>query len=312
MKRWLVFLLCAFLLTGCSVTIDPAEEQQDDEYVPETFNAWQLMQQQLAEQKEEAAQQELEEKQQQAHNPEKPIPLIEHQEGEVLHYLALGDSLTQGVGDEEDHYGWTGRLSDALIPWPMISTVELDNRGKNGRRSDQLLKLLEKGHYDKELAQADLLSISIGGNDVMKVVKKDLFGLSSTVPFKEELLAYRERYIDILAYIREHNPTAPLIILGFYNPFTLITDEQTDFHALMEDWNNVMETMALTDVNACYIPIDDLFLTNDDLVYHTDFFHPNAEGYNNMTTRVIETLQGCDIEQMSDGSIGFERMTLRE
>lgn len=306
MKVWLLLLLgSCFLLTGCSVTIDPATEQEEERaYYPETFNEWQALYEEQQEQQEA--------RQQQAHSTNKAVPIIEEQPGEVLHYLALGDSLTQGVGDEQEQAGWTGRLASKMQAWLAISYVELDNRGKNGRRSDQLLKLLKKGHYDSEIQQADLLSISIGGNDVMKVIKKDLFSLNSTAPFEQELLDYRDRYEQIIAYIRALNPQAPLIILGFYNPFTLVTDEQTDFHTLMGHWNNVMETIAMTDVNACYIPVDDLFLTNEDLVYHTDFFHPNAQGYENMTERVITTLEACNIEEMSEGSIGFERMTIRE
>ena len=59
--------------------------------------------------------------------------------------------MTAGVGDEYSKDGFVGRLADSLVAWPSISDVEVDNRGKRGRRSDQLLKLVEKGHYDKEL-----------------------------------------------------------------------------------------------------------------------------------------------------------------
>lgn len=304
MRKWLIVMLWScFILTGCSVSIDPAEESQGVVYYPETFNEWQQLQQK---------EKEAELKEQQAHKPEEPQPIIEPQAGESLFYLALGDSLTRGIGDEESRYGWTGRLADEMVRWPAISSVELDNRGKNGRRSDQLLKLLEKGHYDEQLQKADLLSISIGGNDVMKVIKKDLFSLNSTTPFEQELEEYRTRYEAIIRYIRAHNAEAPLMILGFYNPFTLITDEHNSFNDMMKRFNSVMESQALQDVNACFIPVDDLFLTNDDLVYHTDFFHPNAQGYDNMTNRAIVTLELCNIQEMSNGQIGFERMTTGE
>lgn len=76
---------------------------------------------------------------------------IDDKSAKQLQYLALGDSLTAGVGDEYSKDGFVGRLADSLVAWPSISDVEVDNRGKRGRRSDQLLKLVEKGHYDKEL-----------------------------------------------------------------------------------------------------------------------------------------------------------------
>lgn len=299
MRKWLSSVICScFVLTGCSVTIDPATEDPNLMYYPETFNEWQQLQ--------------LQQEWEKAQKEQEAEMVDEPKEGEELLYLALGDSLTRGIGDKEKRYGWTGRLADEMEKWPSIAHVELDNRGKNGRRSDQLLKLLKKGHYDEQLVEADLLSISIGGNDVMKVIKNDLFRLSTTIPLEEELDVYRERYRDIIAYIRALNPDAPLIILGFYNPFTLITDEENDFNGIMDRFNAVMEAQAIEDVNACFVPVDDLFLTNDDLVYHTDYFHPNAQGYDNMTNRAIVSLQQCNIEAMSNGQIGFEEVMQSE
>lgn len=80
----------------------------------------------------------------------------------------------------------------------------------------------------------------------------------------------------------------------------------------MDRFNAVMEAQAIEDANACFVPVDDLFLTNDDLVYHTDYFHPNAQGYDNMTNRAIVSLQQCNIEAMSNGQIGFEEVMQSE
>lgn len=114
-------------------------------------------------------------------------------EDKKIYYLALGDSLTRGVGDEEHKNGYTKRLAEKLEQWTEISEVVLDNRGKRGRRSDQLLSLLEKGHYDSEIRNSELITMTIGGNDIMKVVKQDLFELKKEA-FDKELVKFRERY----------------------------------------------------------------------------------------------------------------------
>lgn len=225
-------------------------------------------------------------------------------EAEPVFYLALGDSLTRGVGDETNNFGFTGLLAEELNKWPAISEVELDNRGKNGRRSDQLLSLVKSGHYDKELKKADLITITLGGNDVMKVVKKDLFNLDVKM-FEKALPPFTERYEEIVAYIRSQTE-APIVLIGFYNPFTIVTDQYTPFENIIEDWNNEIALLTEETPNACFVQIEDLFDSNMDMVYHTDYFHPNAKGYEHMAERVIDSLSSCNIEEMSDGLIGFE------
>ena len=228
-----------------------------------------------------------------------------YEDAEPIQYIAFGDSLTRGIGDEIKMYGYSGRLAQKLERWPAITEVELDNRGKNGRRSEQLLALLQKGHYDEELPQADFMTMTLGGNDVMKVVKSDLFSLKKEM-FDKELGHFAQRYRDIIAEIRIRNSEAPILLIGYYNPFSIITDEYTPFETIVNEWNDTIKQIATDDMNACFVPINDLFVTNAGMVYHTDFFHPSASGYEQMTERIIEYMELCDIEEMSEGRIGIE------
>lgn len=230
---------------------------------------------------------------------------IDDDNAKQLHYLALGDSLTDGVGDEYSQDGYVGRLADSMLAWTSISEVDVDNRGKRGRRSDQLLKLIKKGHYDEELQQAQLISLTMGGNDVMKVVKQDLFNLKRDA-FDKELLTYENRYSKIVAGIRAKNPTVPLLLIGFYNPFSIVTNEANEFDTIITEWNDVIKKVASKDSNACYVSVEDLFDSNEELVYHTDFFHPNAKGYDKMTERILAAMEQCKMEQKINKEIGFE------
>ena len=147
--------------------------------------------------------------------------------------------------------------------------------------------------------------MTLGGNDVMKIVKKNLFSMKKSM-FDEELPRFKQRYEEIIHEIRVRNPDAPIIMIGFYNPFSIVVDEITPFEPIISEWNETIEQIANEDVNACFVPVDDLFSSNEDMVYHVDFFHPNSTGYERMTKRIIETMQSCNIEQMSDGLIGIE------
>lgn len=210
-----------------------------------------------------------------------------------IYYLALGDSLTKGIGDEQNKKGFTERLVEK-IEKINGSEVNLDNRGKRGRRSDQLLKLIEEGHYDEEIKMADLITITIGGNDIMKIVKQDLFELEKQA-FDDERVEFEERLKKVVDEIHVRNDNVPIVLIGVYNPFTTISDEIEEFNMIVDEWNETIENIADETPKACYVKIQDLFDTNANMVYHSDFFHPNSNGYTMMTERILLNMMECHI-----------------
>ena len=42
------------------------------------------------------------------------------------------------------------------------------------------------------------------------------------------------------------------------------------------------------------------------MVYHTDFFHPNAKGYEAMTNRYLEVIEQCGLFEISDGQLDMQ------
>lgn len=301
MKLYTIFFISCLLLFGCSITVDEPQAPTEKQLVGQEVTPSLLVDEETASVEEESSSivQILETIFQPEWASKKSVDAKE------VSYLALGDSLTRGIGDEKNKYGYTNRLVEQLEKWPNVKEINLDNRGKRGRRSDQLLALLEKGHYDEALANADLITITIGGNDVMKVVKSDLFDLKKEM-FDKELISFQARYLKIFEAIRFRNPNVPIVAIGFYNPFSIIVDEVTPFKPIIHEWNMEIQKLAEADGNACFIPIEDLFDSNADMVYHTDFFHPNSNGYERMTERIVETMKTCKIEEMSAGLIGFE------
>ncbi|SKB61533.1 Lysophospholipase L1 [Lysinibacillus sp. AC-3] len=298
--------LTVLVLSGCAISIDEPDPQADPEGEQARTEQDMKQDEQQTENEEKTSKNVLTQIYEHFFEPSpEDLGKIDDNKAKQLHYLALGDSLTAGVGDEYSKDGYVGRLTDSLIAWPSISDVEVDNRGKRGRRSDQLLKLVEKGHYDEELQKAQLISITMGGNDVMKIVKNDLFNLKRDA-FDKELRSYKKRYSKIIEGIREKNPTVPLLLIGFYNPFSIVTNEANEFDSIITEWNKVIENIAKKDKNACYVSVEDLFDSNKELVYHTDFFHPNAKGYDKMNERIIKAMEKCNMEQIVNKEIGYE------
>ncbi len=308
MGIWRIILSCliVLVLSGCAISIDEPNAPADKESEQAETEQDMRQDEQQAEEEAKPSSNVLTQIFEHFFEPsEENLRQIDDDNAKQLHYLALGDSLTDGVGDEYGQDGYVGRLADSMLAWTSISEVDVDNRGKRGRRSDQLLKLIKKGHYDEELQQAQFISLTMGGNDVMKVVKQDLFNLKRDA-FDKELLTYEDRYGKIIDNIRAKNPTVPLLLIGFYNPFSIVTNEANEFDTIITEWNNVIKKIASKDSNACYVSVEDLFDSNQELVYHTDFFHPNAKGYDKMTERILAAMEQCKMEQKINKEIGFE------
>ncbi|PSL41894.1 lysophospholipase L1-like esterase [Planomicrobium soli] len=211
---------------------------------------------------------------------------------QALVITALGDSLSQGVGDEANAGGYVGRLAQDMRQWPGVRGTLVENTAKRGRRSDQLLAMFQRGELTGPIAQADYVVMTIGGNDIMRIVKRDLFSLNIEA-FEAELVLYENRYKTIFSSIRAINPNVPVVVMGIYNPFSLITRDVQEFDEIISEYNSSMAAIAEQDPQACFVPVDDLFVGNDNLVYHTDFFHPNSKGYDLMTGRILESMGEC-------------------
>lgn len=216
--------------------------------------------------------------------------------------VGLGDSLTEGIGDEYKKNGYFGRLTDAMLNWKGVKEVQVDNLAKKGRRSDQLLTQLKDPEIQAYLKDADIIVFTIGGNDLMKIVKRDLFNLK-TKPFYDELEQYSARIDEVYGIIRALNNDAIIIAGGLYNPLSNIMDETQEFEEILDSWNNSIEARAVLDDKSCFVPVRDLFNSNVNMVYHTDFFHPNAKGYEEMANRFLESIEQCGLLELSDGKL---------
>lgn len=272
MRRLTLYLIIfSFLLTGCSSSFN-IFSQHAPEREQLAFTEWNI--------------------------PKTFLP-------EQLNVIGLGDSLTEGIGDELKQNGYFGRVTEEMGLWKGVRKVQATNLAKKGRRSDQLLKQLEEPDTQKAVKNAHIIFLSVGGNDIMKVVKKDLFNLQVS-SFYKEMNVYSDRLDEIYSIIRELNTDAIVILAGLYNPFTVVTDEGTELEGILSDWDDVIRVHTILDEKSCFVPVADLLDTNADMVYHTDFFHPNAKGYEKMTSRYMEAIEQCDLQNMSDGKLDLQ------
>ncbi|MCP3031009.1 GDSL-type esterase/lipase family protein [Halobacillus sp. A1] len=215
---------------------------------------------------------------------------------EDLRVVSIGDSLTQGVGDGTDNGGYVGILEDTINENDEAADFTIDNFGKRGDRTDQLLDRMESAEMSSAIREADLVLITIGANNVVEVIENNFTSLSYDhfAPAREE---YREELEEILSNVESLNPNASIYLIGLYNPFNQYFDNIPALTQIMNEWNSVSENVVQEHPNASFIPINDVFEENEDeLLWEEDHFHPNEKGYKRMAERILENIRN-EIQQ---------------
>ena len=211
-----------------------------------------------------------------------------------INLVALGDSLTKGIGDETDQGGYVGRITEMLEKEEEVKEVQVDNFGIRGHKTTNLQNRLNEDEVLLALKQADIIVITIGGNDIMNVVRQNIFSLDFE-PFREEQVNFERRLHDIFTTIRDHNSDAPIIYVGLYNPFKFMLPNLTEIDQIIEEWNNASKQMITSDENGVFVPVADIFSSQmDQKLLYKDEFHPNENGYTLMADRIYQTMTDAE------------------
>ncbi|MFV0528438.1 MAG: SGNH/GDSL hydrolase family protein [Lachnospiraceae bacterium] len=225
---------------------------------------------------------------------------------EQLNIVALGDSLTQGVGDTTNSGGYVPILANALSGILPSQFVQTRNYGKSGNRVPQLIKRIEKTEeIQTDLKAADIITLTIGANDLMRVVKTNLFSGLTVETFDTPMAEYVVDLGELFKLIRSYNEEAPIYLLGIYNPFYLKFPEITELQDIVNKWNQATEHYVATQERIYFLPINDqLYMGNglegenatiNNLLSEDDSFHPNYIGY-----QIIAEVFGAKILETVD------------
>lgn len=217
-----------------------------------------------------------------------------------LKIVSIGDSLTQGVGDSTKKGGYVPYLENHLESMDGINNAQFHNYGVRGNRTDQLLKRLKEAKVKKSIEEADVVMITIGGNDVMKIFRENLSHLSLEV-FQEEKRLYQKRLNEIMKTIKSYNSDAGIVLVGLYNPFNTWFSDIDEVNQIISNWNSSSEQVLSSYDKTLFIKIDDLFIDSGDTLLYEDYFHPNDEGYKLIADRMFMSLsQGETIARLTN------------
>ncbi|EPC8422418.1 lipase [Bacillus wiedmannii] len=203
----------------------------------------------------------------------------------TLKIVSLGDSLTRGVGDKEG-IGYIGRVKEDLQK-DYKQKVALTNLAVSGAKMPDLLKQMESSGAQYSIKQADVIVLTIGGNDLFPGWES--LGKVDLETYRPDTETFQNEAKKIIEEIRKLNTDSPIFWLGLYNPFEDVEDLKGSSNIVV-DWNASLEKLALNDKNVYITPTFDLFQNRGKDLLYSDHFHPNEVGYTYMAERLVQNV----------------------
>ena len=191
-----------------------------------------------------------------------------------VYYAALGDSITVGVGS---------LLAPGFVKqYAIISEKALQTRvfyqkfAKNGANSRDVIRVLEKPNCRRAIAQADIITITAGGNDLIdagriysKTGNANVFRASL-----EETKSNFSYIISTIANLQGETYHDTMIrIVNLYNP----NPGMPEAAQWINEYNSYL--YSLSSANVRIADVYSVFQQDPREFLFIDHIHPNRRGY---------------------------------
>lgn len=195
-------------------------------------------------------------------------------EDETLRVVIIGDSVAAGSGDETG-LGITGQLRMRLTS----TAAEITNGAIPGGRTRDMHHAVERLRH--EIQRADVVLLSVGGNDLYGSSKERLLSLISP-DFQIRRVA--RRVTHVVDHLQQINPAVSVVLLGLYNPYGQMKLGPL-LSAYVKRWDGKLTLAFASNPKVSVVPIADL-LASVERLSPLDRFHPGASGYAAIVQRV--------------------------
>lgn len=226
----------------------------------------------------------------------------EQKNADSLNYLLLGDSIARGAG--------VLNPDEACFGLMVANTngYNYSNHGIDGYTSAKLLELMKTDDVLDDIRKADIISLSIGGNDFLTAdILKLLIGCFITKDDSEFLKIqseFRKNFSGIIEKIKAENPDALILVQTVYN---MRDDFLKGINQKASDLLNQVYREYLASNEGAYIIIDVASVLdgrNECLAFDT--IHPNSEGNIEIARLVLKALKDNGLGQKTEPVILIE------
>ncbi|MDM5328813.1 GDSL-type esterase/lipase family protein [Neobacillus sp. CF12] len=202
----------------------------------------------------------------------------------VFNLVALGDSITHGIGDPAKK-GYIGGVKVKLEDI-QNTPVNVSNFAIPRYSSDKVIEQLQDKKTNAQIEKANYIILYIGTNDFRQSANHQFYPLD-VKKVNEGKGKFKTNLYKILEHIRIKNSAAPIFVLGLYHPYVEYPNQQEILNTI-ENWNDEIDNVAVDFEKTYYVPTLDLFQDKPKSTYFSDSLHPNPAGYQLIADRVSE------------------------
>ncbi len=191
-------------------------------------------------------------------------------------YVALGDSLTAGIGANLFSPGFVQRFQ-RMAEAELHTQIFVQVFTHSGYLSRDILKMLEDEFVRGRMKEADIITITAGGNDLISAARQYEEDRNEK-DFSFALNQCMENYRKILYAVKQlkekSSPPFILRVIDLYNPFP----ENVLANKWINKFNLQLKNLA-KEPNISVAEIDSIFKGHEKEYLSIDRIHPNDRGY---------------------------------
>ncbi len=200
-------------------------------------------------------------------------------------YVALGDSLAAGqTPNREIDTGYSDLIAQELARNQPLAFFSKD-LAFPGFTSADVLKRVQSKEAKPLLQSANVITISAGANDLLRLIRADERSGSLSfqqIPVDYSLNTVRKNMQTMLSELKKIAPKAQVYVMGYYYAYPHARDSQKGGTAEQLDLLNEILAKVAKDAGAQFVPVAPAFGDSADKVPNPGDVHPNVEGYRTM------------------------------
>ncbi|MFS0655909.1 GDSL-type esterase/lipase family protein [Bacillus sp. 179-C3.3 HS] len=191
-------------------------------------------------------------------------------------YVAIGDSLTVGVGARLFGGGFVERYTAMLQKRRQIE-VETSVFAKSGLTTEEIFQLFRRPDVRCAIAKADIITITGCGNDLVQAIQQYEEGVDEK-KLQQASMHCQQNFNSMIREIanikRGQHQSYTIYLLNLYNPFPHIPLAER----WLQQYNAHLRLLAVNP-HVEVVEIDQVFKGHETEYLSIDQFHPNHKGY---------------------------------
>lgn len=209
---------------------------------------------------------------------------------EKLNYIALGDSLAEGINPYgEESYSYTDFLKEELEDSHKLSYYTKEYTKSGYTTEDLTNEINNNANLKKDLRESDLVTVSIGANDLLGSIKLKDININNILELKSKVTEILPNLEECIKNVRKY-AKEDVIIVGYYNPIPfLFNTSGSDIDELFAYIDDEYQKIAKK-YDCSYISIYQLFKENTDFLPNPNDIHPNLDGYEAISDEIIKKI----------------------